>query len=210
MCSAYIGVSSPAEDGHIVCEELAPPPEPLSVFIPKILSAVVPGTYTDTLDQIWNVSGYDVFSALVGSMNDYTLSSDFVRPEGVYTYPETGMISVIYDFIKDSDQFFSLELTRVPEEYLIARGQENAEYRAMREMQDREYQELLARDRESRVEQAELAVMEAEDALSRLCFAPTLRAVTPPRLTREQLRAQRLQRFAVNKDDGDLDARQIP
>ena len=209
LCAQHTLVSlSPAEDCPITCEELAPPAEPLITFISKILDAVVPGTYTDMFDQIWNVSEYDAFAAFVGNRGDYVLSSDSVRPEGVYTYPEMGMISVIYDFVKDndSDQFFSLELTRIPEEYRIAREQENAEYRAMRAMQDAEYQELLARDREFGAEQAELVAMDVEDALSRLCFSRPPRVVTPSPLplTREQLRAQRVQRFVMGKDDGDL------
>lgn len=196
---------NPEEVSHIDFEELAPPPEPLNVFLSKILDAAAPGTYIDTRDQMWNVSEYNLFVQFVGNRHDCALSSDSVRPEGVYTYPETGMISVIYDFVKDGEEFSSLELTRIPEEYRIARAQENAEYRAMRDAQDREYRESLVRDREHQTEQVELVAMEAEDALSRLSFTLPPRVVTPSPLplTREQLRVQRVQRFLMRKD-GDL------
>lgn len=191
---------NPDEGSHIECEDLAPLPQPLAVFLSKILDAAMPGTYIDTLDQMWNVSEHDLFVQFVGNRHDYALSSVPVRPEGVYTCPEMGMISVIYDFIKDGEQFFSLELTRVPEEYRIARLQENAEYRAMRDAQDREYQESLERDRvfrESQNQQGELAKMSDEDVLSRL----SLNTALP--LTREQLHARNAaafaQKFAMEK-----------
>lgn len=208
-CAQHTLVSlNPAEDYHIACEELAPPSEPLTVFLSKILDAAAPGTYIDTSDQMWNVSEHEAFAAFVGNRGDYALGSDLVKPEGVYTYPETGMISVIYDFLKDGEEFFSLELTRVPEEYRIAREQENTECRAMREIQDREYQESLARDREFGAEQAELAKMSTEDALSRLSInmppPPPLSLPSPPPLTRDQLRAHNAaifaEKFAVKKD----------
>ena len=207
LCAQHTLVSlNPAEGCRVECEDLAPLSEPLNVFLLKILDAAVPGTYIDTSDQMWNVSEHDAFAAFVGNRGDYALGSDLIKPEGVYTYPETGMISVIYDFVKDSEEFFSLELTRVPEEYRIAREQENTECRAMRDMQDREYRESLVRDRESRAEQTELAKMSTEDTLSRLSLnVPVMRASTSlvMPLTREQLRAQRVQRF-VAKKDGDL------
>jgi hypothetical protein len=149
---------------------------------------------------MWNVSEHDSFVQFVGNRHNYALSSVPVRPEGVYKYPEMGMISVIYDFLKDGEHFFSLELTRVSEEYRIARLQENAEYRAMRDAQDREYQESLERDRvfrESQNQQGELAKMSDEDVLSRL----SLNTALP--LTREQLRARNAaafaQKFAMGK-----------
>ncbi len=182
---------NPDEGSHIECEDLAPLPQPLTVFLSKILDAAMPGTYADTLDQMWNVSEHDSFVQFVGNRHDYALSSVPVRPEGVYTYPEMGMISVIYDFLKDGEQFFSLELTRVPEEYRIARAQENADYRAMRDAQDREHQESLERDRERQAQQIELIKMDEEDALSRLSInAPPPPSSSIPPLTRKQLRDQ--------------------
>lgn len=150
-------VLNPAECSKIECEELAPPSQPLNEFLIGILEAAIPGTYIDTSEQLWNVSDYDAFAQFVGNKNSYIVSSDSVRPEGVYTYPDMGLISVIYDFFKDKEQFFSLELTRTSDEYRIAREHENIkyrEYRAMCEMQNKEYQESLDRDREAAEQKA--------------------------------------------------------
>lgn len=194
---------NPDEGSHIECEDLAPLPQPLTVFLSKILDAAMPGTYADTLGQMWNVSEHDSFVRFVGNRHDYALSSVPVRPEGVYTYPEMGMISVIYDFLKDGEQFFSLELTRIPEEYRVARVQENAEYRAMRDAQDREHQESLERDRECQAQQIELVKMGEEDAYSRLSINAPPPPYSIPPLTRKQLRdlnaASFAQKFAQGK-----------
>ena len=132
---------SPAEGSTVEFEKLAPCQQPIPEFLECILGSSKPGTYIDTSGQQWNVSNYDEFVLFVDDRRNYALSSDFVRPDGVYCYQGTGMISVIYDFIKDSDQFFTLELTQIAAEYRAAREQEAREYRALRDIQDRELEE---------------------------------------------------------------------
>ena len=182
----------PVEKSQVEHEHLTPLPQPLSNFISWIIDAAVPGTYTDASEQVWNVSDYDKFLEFIGNRHEYALSSDPVRPEGVYTYPDIGMISVIYDFIKDNEQFFSLELTRIPDEYRIAREQENKEYRVMRDIQDREYQEVFTFDRirfPEMAEDKEGGLMSCEDDYSRRSLN------TPLPLTREQMRARNVDFF---------------
>ncbi|MES2252171.1 MAG: ankyrin repeat domain-containing protein [Pseudomonadota bacterium] len=187
-------------DPHTVTEpvhhlELAPPPEPLALFLDKIFENS--GIYTDQNGIMWTVDNYDQLGGFVmgcyGLNAASNVSSELLKPVKICISPEP--IEVHYKIIKSKIEELPLKLT-----YLVNSRQQILADRALREQQDREYECNLAADltyqREQERQHVELAhqqadrdrqqteaiLMSNQDTFSRL----SLNTAIP--LTREQRR----------------------
>ena len=136
--------------------ELAPPAEPFSVFLNKILEDF--GAYTDKNGIMWTVDNYEQLGGFV--MGCYgvdaapnAISSALIRPVKICSDQEP--IQVYYKIVKSKIEVLQLKLS-----YLANRKQHILEDRALCAQQDREYAAAADQNREATAEEQEATVRE--------------------------------------------------